>query len=105
MNFDRLIPRGRRFVSGLLATTVLVCTIGSAQEGDTDTDAAKVTNARNIEFFEKEIVPILKRRCYECHSHKSGIAKGGLVLDSRRGWKKGGVSGLPLFPANPMRVC
>ena len=37
-------------------------------------------------FFEKEIVPLLEKRCFECHSHESGKAKGGLVLDSRSGW-------------------
>ncbi len=41
-------------------------------------------------FFKEEIAPILERQCYECHSHESGKAKGGLVLDSRVGWEKGG---------------
>jgi hypothetical protein len=44
-------------------------------------------------FFEKEIGPLLELRCFKCHSHKPGKAKGGLVLDSRRGWEKGGESG------------
>ena len=52
-------------------------------------------------FFQKEIVPILKERCYECHSHESGKAKGGLVLDSRGGWEKGGDSGAALVPGKP----
>ena len=49
-------------------------------------------------YFEKEVAPILKRRCYECHGHDSGKAKGGLVLDSRRGWAKGGGSGPAVVP-------
>jgi hypothetical protein len=52
-------------------------------------------------FFEKEIAPILKQRCYECHSHKSGKAKGGLVLDSRSGWETGGGSGPAIVPGKP----
>ena len=51
-------------------------------------------------FFEKEIVPILERRCFECHSHASGKAKGGLVWDSRVGWEKGG-SQPAIVPGKP----
>ena len=49
-------------------------------------------------FFEKEIAPVFERRCYDCHSHKSGKAKGGLVLDSRSGWEAGGGSGSAIVP-------
>jgi hypothetical protein len=52
-------------------------------------------------FFEKEIAPILEQRCYECHSHEAGKAKGGLVLDSRVGWETGGETGPALIPGNP----
>ncbi len=54
-----------------------------------------------VQFFEKHIQPLLKQRCYECHSHASGKAKGGLVLDSRRGWEKGGSEGAALVPGKP----
>lgn len=49
-------------------------------------------------FFEKEIASILKQRCYDCHSHDAGKAKGGLVLDSRSGWANGGGSGPAVLP-------
>lgn len=52
-------------------------------------------------FFEKRIVPLLEKRCFECHSHESGKAKGGLVLDSRMGWEKGGGSGPAIVPGKP----
>ncbi len=55
---------------------------------------------QGVEFFEREIVPILQARCYECHSHQSGKAKGGLVLDSRHGWEIGGSSGQAVVPGN-----
>lgn len=51
-------------------------------------------------FFEKEVQPILERRCFECHSHGSGKAKGGLVLDSKTGWETGGETGPALVPGN-----
>ena len=52
-------------------------------------------------FFDKEIGPLLERRCFKCHSHESGKAKGGLVLDSRTGWEKGGESGPAIVPGKP----
>lgn len=76
---------------------LLFCTIAS---GDEDA-RKKVTSARGIEFFEQQIAPILKRRCYQCHSHDSGRAKGGLVLDSRLGWEKGGSEGPAVVPGKP----
>lgn len=76
---------------------LLLCTIASAGEDTTK----QVASAEGVEFFEKQIAPILKRRCYECHSHESGKAKGGLVLDSRHGWKKGGGEGPAIVPGKP----
>ena len=56
---------------------------------------------QQIEFFSKQIAPILKRRCFECHSHEAGKAKGGLVLDSRSGWQEGGSEGPAVIPGKP----
>ena len=97
MNFDRInSPRVRRFACSLFATAVLVCAVASADDSET-----KAIDAQGIEFFEQHIRPILKRRCYQCHSHKSGKAKGGLVLDSRGGWEKGGSSGPAIAAGKP----
>ncbi|RFC43819.1 MAG: Protein of unknown function DUF1553/DUF1549/Planctomycete cytochrome C [Verrucomicrobia bacterium] len=52
------------------------------------------------EFFESRIRPILAQECYECHSEATK-AKGGLLLDSRPGWQKGGDSGQVIEPGNP----
>ena len=52
-------------------------------------------------FFENKIAPILEQRCYECHSHESDEIKGGLVLDSRSGWARGGDSGPAVVPGKP----
>ncbi|MEM7012290.1 MAG: c-type cytochrome domain-containing protein, partial [Verrucomicrobiota bacterium] len=53
------------------------------------------------EFFQSKIEPILKERCYDCHSHAAGKMKGGLTLDSRSGWAEGGDSGPAIIPAKP----
>lgn len=59
---------------------------------------ASVTSAD--EFFAAKVEPLLKQRCFECHSHASKI-KGGLALDSKSGWEKGGDSGPAIIPGKP----
>jgi Protein of unknown function (DUF1553)/Protein of unknown function (DUF1549)/Planctomycete cytochrome C len=46
-----------------------------------------------LDFFEKEIRPLLAQHCYECHSAESKKLKGGLRLDSREAVLRGGDSG------------
>src|SRR5579872_2919915 len=53
-------------------------------------------------FFNESVLPILKKSCYECHSHAAGKAKGGLVLDSRSGWATGGDNGPAIVPGKPV---
>ncbi|MFT5326312.1 MAG: hypothetical protein ACI8P0_004187 [Planctomycetaceae bacterium] len=51
------------------------------------------------DFFEKQVRPLLVKRCLKCHSGaKTG---GGLSLDSRSGWQKGGESGPAILPEQP----
>ena len=53
-----------------------------------------------LEFFEKNVRPILIDRCYECHSAQKNSSKGGLILDSRDGAFKGGDEGPSVVPGN-----
>lgn len=53
-----------------------------------------------LDFFEKNIRPVLAAKCFECHSEKAKI-KGGLSLDSRDSILKGGSSGPAAVPGNP----
>jgi Protein of unknown function (DUF1549)/Protein of unknown function (DUF1553)/Planctomycete cytochrome C len=62
-------------------------------------DDADSRNTVAEQSFTKTVLPILKQHCFECHSHESGKAKGGLVLDSRSGWAKGGDSGPAVVPS------
>lgn len=43
---------------------------------------------------------MLVGHCYKCHSRGEKV-KGGLLLDSKTGWEKGGDSGPALVPGNP----
>jgi hypothetical protein len=64
------------------------------------------TGAQNADrdgekFFEEKVRPLLVSRCYKCHSHEAKDVQGGLYLDSRPGWQKGGESGPALVPGKP----
>ncbi|MCY2932595.1 MAG: PSD1 and planctomycete cytochrome C domain-containing protein [Planctomycetota bacterium] len=52
-----------------------------------------------VAFFESKIRPLLLANCVKCHGEKS--AKGGLRLDSKPGWLKGGDTGEVILPGNP----
>ena len=63
--------------------------------------ASEEPDARQIEFFEKHIRPILVNHCYKCHSAQAGQRKGDLQLDSRQALLKGGGRGLVIVPGDP----
>ncbi|HYF36959.1 MAG TPA: PSD1 and planctomycete cytochrome C domain-containing protein [Prosthecobacter sp.] len=54
----------------------------------------------DMEFFEKQVRPVLIARCYECHSVEKKV-KGGLALDTREGTLKGGDTGPALVSGDP----
>jgi hypothetical protein len=54
-----------------------------------------------LNFFEKNIRPVLVNKCYECHSLEAKKLKGGLLVDSRDGLRKGGDSGPAIVPGKP----
>ena len=58
----------------------------------TSVSAAKLSQAQ-INYFEKQVRPLLADNCYKCHSERFGKFKGGLALDTREGVRRGGDSG------------
>ncbi len=81
-----------RAVAWLLLTGLLLACQANAEQAPT---------AEGIEFFEKQVRPILAEQCYSCHSHESKKIKGGLLLDTRDGWLKGGDNGPAIVPGDP----
>ena len=79
--------RGVSHVVVLLASIVWSC-------------SAKVYAETDDAFFESKIHPLLTERCLECHSAETGKTQGGLALDTRLGWEKGGDSGAVIVPGN-----
>jgi cell division protein FtsB len=57
------------------------------------------SHAADTAFFDSKVLPILQKRCFECHSHGTKI-KGGLALDSRSGWVEGGDNGSAIEPGD-----
>ncbi len=60
--------------------------------------ARSTASAREIEFFEKRIRPLLVRRCYECHADQLEEQSGSLVLDNQAGWLRDGDEGPAMIP-------
>ncbi len=67
----------------------------------TTANAAVPLPPEQAEFFETKIRPVLASECQECHDAKK--QKGGLRLDYRDGWKKGGDSGDAIIPGQPAK--
>ena len=75
---------------------LLVSVVSSTQAAD--------KNQKGLDFFEAKIRPVLIKHCYQCHSAKAAAAKtlkGGLLVDSRNGLRKGGESGPAVVPGKP----
>lgn len=54
------------------------------------------------EFFERKIRPLLVEHCLRCHGGEGKEHEGGLRLDLRAGWQRGGDSGRPaVVPGRP----
>lgn len=62
-------------------------------------EAASIS-AEQRDFFEKKIRPVLADKCYKCHAQDSDKVKGGLVLDTREGIRRGGDNGPAVEPGN-----
>ena len=66
-------------------------------------EAAPPADPAGLEFFEKNIRPVLVERCYSCHSATAEKLKGNLYLDTREGTLKGGDLGPSVVPGDPER--
>src|SRR5579883_1333607 len=75
--------------------TVLVALFSSAIVTAAPEDRA------GFEFFEKKVRPVLVEHCYACHSTEAKKRRGGLLLDTRDGIRKGGDTGPAVVPGKP----
>ena len=90
----------KRLPARRAATAALACfALGGAPERS----PARPAPASQIEFFEREIRPLLAERCYSCHSNRPETPFAGLRLDSRAGMLRGGDSGPAILPGDADR--
>ena len=61
--------------------------------------SAVATSPQALEFFEKQVRPVLADHCFSCHGEKK--QKGGLRLDSRAALLRGGDDGPVVTPGDP----
>ncbi len=90
------MKHGNYFYSSLLS----VLFGGSFVVAAPPENATAEPSRAGVEFFEQKIRPLLVAQCYECHSAESKKLKGGLRLDSRDGWLKGGDTGAAIVPGD-----
>ncbi len=76
-----------------LGTVVSVLTLGMSAMSAQSQPTTSVD-------FRGQVLPLLQKRCFACHSH-AGKIQGGLALDSRSGWEVGGDHGPALVPGDP----
>lgn len=80
------------YFSALVVLMAVACGLTYAQE-------IGVT-PEQLEFFEKDVRPILAEHCYACHSARAEKLKAGLKVDSRIGLLDGGDSGPSIVPGD-----
>src|SRR5215218_2913277 len=96
-------------IARVAATLILGCAVSVVVGAPTPAPATRPTVAgakapvlsrAETQFFESKVRPILAANCYQCHSAEAGKAKGGLLLDTRDGWVKGGEHGAAIVPGD-----
>jgi mono/diheme cytochrome c family protein len=81
----------------IIAASAILCSIPFAAAYALAEDRPPI--ARQVEFFEKNVRPLLTANCFECHGPEKQEA--GLRLDSRQGALDGGDSGPAVVPGHP----
>jgi hypothetical protein len=95
-----------RWIGPSVVCLALGLVIGTAA-GDAVPAKQAVNNAPGIDeraglaFFEQHIRPLLAEHCYKCHSRQAKSVRGGLRLDSKEDWVKGGDNGTVIHPGEP----
>jgi hypothetical protein len=79
---------------------LIVAAPGFAQD---EVRPASEFTVEQLDFFEREVRPLLVKRCYECHGDVGDELKGGLRVDSRPALLKGGDTGAAIDVEHPAK--
>src|SRR5438045_8249765 len=91
---------GLKAACQVIAACVLsLCSSVFLQAADTAAPHTQFTPAQ-LDFYQRQVLPILTDNCYRCHSHEADKIKAGFVLDSREGLLKGGDTGPAVIPGD-----
>jgi hypothetical protein len=90
--------RGTRTI---LALSIFLLAVAGCPVAGAVPEAAADSEA--VQFFEKNIRPVLVEECYSCHSAQAKKVKGKLLLDSREGVARGGAGGAIVAAGDPER--
>ena len=75
----------------IIRTLLLCCGLTGIANASAQDDAA---------WFREHVEPVLRKRCFACHSHAAELMEGGLSLDWRSGWESGGSRGPAIVPGD-----
>src|SRR5436190_9196269 len=89
----------RRMLRILILGTAFLITTWESR--GVEAGQAPAFSREQLEFYQKQIQPILAENCFKCHSHQAEKIKANLVLDSFEGLLRGGDSGQAVVPGNP----
>jgi hypothetical protein len=86
--------------AGLLTSGLIVLGLTAvAPAADAPAPKPAPVSPQAAEFFETKVRPVLAAHCYSCHGSKR--QRGGLRLDSRDAFTKGGDDGPVMVPGDP----
>ena len=86
----------------LIMSAVMLCRTSTAQQ-TTRAGESDEPSAAALEFFEKQVRPLLVSRCYECHGPDVKEPKGDLRLDTRSAILTGGDAGPAVVAGDPSK--
>ncbi len=92
---ESVMTDSRRLLIFILMPVLLLLVLGASLHGDERADTAE-----QLEFFEKEVRPLLANHCYGCHSSSAKRIEADLLLDSREAQLRGGDSGAAIVPGD-----
>ncbi|MEZ6058804.1 MAG: PSD1 and planctomycete cytochrome C domain-containing protein [Planctomycetaceae bacterium] len=96
-----LLTAGVLLIAGNHRFEVTAAEDAGEQSAEQSTETAPEISREQRAFVETKILPLLKARCFECHSDMAEEPGGSLLLTSRTAMLHGGDSGPAVQPGKP----